>query len=58
MTKACESCFYIVNLYFSFNFVNAFGLAVLSYRPSSFERLLFSAGEYTGRCVGGRTLYI
>ena len=31
------NCFYIVNLYFPCHVVNAFGLDVLSYRPSSFH---------------------
>ena len=35
MTKTSGNCFYIVNLYFPCHFVNAFGLAALSYRPSS-----------------------
>ena len=36
MIKTSGNCFYIVNLYFPCRFVNAFGLAVLPYRPSSF----------------------
>ena len=35
MTKTRGNCFYSVNSYFLPHFVNAFGLAVLSYRPSS-----------------------
>ena len=35
MTKTSGNCFYIVNLYFPCHFVKAFGLAVLSNRPSS-----------------------
>ena len=36
MTKNSGNGFYIVNLYFPSHLVNAVGLAVLSYRPSSF----------------------
>ena len=39
ITKTSGNCFYIVNLYFPSQFVNAFGLAVLSYRPSSFSNV-------------------
>ena len=35
MTKTNGNCRYIVNLYFPCHFVNAFGLAVLSYCPFS-----------------------
>ena len=31
-------------LYFPFHFVNAFGLVVISYRPSSFTRLAYVTG--------------
>ena len=40
MTKTSGNCFYIANLYFPCYFVNAFGLAVLSYCLSSFITLL------------------
>ena len=40
MTKTSGNCFYIVNIYFLGHFVNVFGLAVLSYRPSSFDFML------------------
>ena len=43
MTKTIGNYFYIVNLYFPCHFVNAFGLAVLSNRPSSFTVI---NGEY------------
>ena len=44
MTKTSGNCFYIVNLYF----VNAFGLFVLSYRPSSFDDLTLNVNQKIG----------
>ena len=41
MSKTIGSCFYIVIVYFPCHFVNAFGLAVLFYRPSSFEGMVY-----------------
>ena len=62
MIKTSGNWFYIVNSYFPWHFVNAFGLDVLlSYRPSSFEfcvRTWCDCTTLSGICPRGVLKYL